>query len=669
MYVRISVSATTSVYGYLWVDDVNHSSLDTSIFPVSGTVNPVVTPVLTVSPTSLTLPTTTQGTAGATTTFTVSGSGLGSGDTVNLSTPTGCEISTSSSSGFGTALALYPDASGTLSITTVYARISASATTSVYGYLWADDVNHSSLDTSIFPVSGTVNPVVTPVLTVSPTSLTLPATTQGTVGATTSFTVSGSGLGSGDTVNLSTPTGCEISTSSSSGFGTALSLYPNGSGTLSSTTVYARISASATTSVYGYLWAEDVNHSSLDTSIFPVSGTVNPVVTPVLTVSPTSLTLPTTTQGTAGATTTFTVSGSGLGSGDTLTLWAPTGSEISKDGSTFVNTTPLYPDANGNLTTSTVYIRSSASAMANVSGNLTITDALNSSLDKSISVSGTVQAAPVQPNQSTTTLTSSYNPSVACQSVTFMATVSSSTGTPTGSVTFEDGSTILGTQPLTGSTASITTITLAVGTHTITAVYGGDGTFAGGTSTVVQTVNQISTTTTLISSANTLVFGQSVSFTATVNPASSAPAPPTGFVTFKSGNTVLGTGTLSAGLTASLTATNLPVGTDTVTGGFQRRRQLQRQHLRAACQRDGQPGQHKHHADFVVRPVELRPVSDLYGDRQRRSTRFGHADRRCDLHGRHEHPALLYNTQRRHGSVRDQHPVGRQPHDHGLLQR
>src|SRR5262249_25123384 len=80
----------------------------------------------------------------------------------------------------------------------------------------------------------------------------------------------------------------------------------------------------------------------------------------------------------------------------------------------------------------------------------------------------------------TTTLASSANPSVSGQSVTFTATVSPAGATsPTGTVQFFDSSTLLGTGPLstasaTTATATFTTTTLAVGTHSITAVYGGD---------------------------------------------------------------------------------------------------------------------------------------------------------------------------------------------------
>ena len=130
------------------------------------------------------------------------------------------------------------------------------------------------LDNDLYALSQMVNPV----LTVSTTSLTLPATTQGTAGGRMSFTISGSNLGSGDTVTLSAPVGGEISLSSSSGFGAAVSMNPTSGGTLSTTTVYARISASATSNVSGYIIITDANHSSLNKSI-PVSGTVNSATT------------------------------------------------------------------------------------------------------------------------------------------------------------------------------------------------------------------------------------------------------------------------------------------------------------------------------------------------------------------------------------------------------
>src|SRR5205807_2049161 len=112
---------------------------------------------------------------------------------------------------------------------------------------------------------------------------------------------------------------------------------------------------------------------------------------------------------------------------------------------------------------------------------------------------------------SATAVTSSVNPTVFGQSVTFTATVSAvapGVGTPTGTVTFRDGSTTLGTAALTNGTATLDTTALTVGSHAITVVYSGDTNFATSTSTpLTQTVNQVSTTTAVAASANPAVFG------------------------------------------------------------------------------------------------------------------------------------------------------------------
>jgi Bacterial Ig-like domain (group 3) len=96
----------------------------------------------------------------------------------------------------------------------------------------------------------------------------------------------------------------------------------------------------------------------------------------------------------------------------------------------------------------------------------------------------------------TTTLTSSPNPSTPGQAVTFTATVkpTAGSGTPTGTVTFKDGGTTIGTVTLNASdVASFTTSTLALGSHSITAVYGGQAPFAPSTSnTLVQNVTNSS---------------------------------------------------------------------------------------------------------------------------------------------------------------------------------
>jgi len=166
----------------------------------------------------------------------------------------------------------------------------------------------------------------------------------------------------------------------------------------------------------------------------------------------------------------------------------------------------------------------------------------------------------------TTALSSSANPSAPGQPVTFTATVSpaSGTGTPTGTVTFSDAGSQIGTATLHGGTATIATASpLAVGSHAITASYGGDRNFAASTGSLTQTVSQAvtTTTTTVTSSANPPVTGQAVTYTATVSPVPDGGT--VGFtVTFSDGSTL----TTSCGAqqvdTSSGTAT-CPVTYDT----------------------------------------------------------------------------------------------------------
>jgi hypothetical protein len=91
----------------------------------------------------------------------------------------------------------------------------------------------------------------------------------------------------------------------------------------------------------------------------------------------------------------------------------------------------------------------------------------------------------------TTALSSSPNPSVYGQAVTFTATVApTGPSLPTGKVLFKDGTTWIGAATLSGGVATITRSKLAVGTHPITAQYLGDATSAKSTSSVLDQVVQ-----------------------------------------------------------------------------------------------------------------------------------------------------------------------------------
>jgi hypothetical protein len=166
-----------------------------------------------------------------------------------------------------------------------------------------------------------------------------------------------------------------------------------------------------------------------------------------------------------------------------------------------------------------------------------------------------------------TSLASSLNPSTFGKPVTFTATVTSTFGTPTGTVTFKNGSSTLGTATLSSGKATFTTSTLSVASHSITAVYGASGNFAGSTSPVLtQIVNKAASSTSMVSSLNPSTHGTAVTFTATVTSTAGTPA---GTVTFKDGTSTLGTGTINTTThQAKFTTSALAVGTHSITAVY-----------------------------------------------------------------------------------------------------
>jgi hypothetical protein len=166
-------------------------------------------------------------------------------------------------------------------------------------------------------------------------------------------------------------------------------------------------------------------------------------------------------------------------------------------------------------------------------------------------------------NQESTTLglSSSSNPSLMGQPVTFTATITpQSGGQASGTVTFTNGAAVLSVAPVSGNTAQVTVNTLAGGANSIAAVYSGDVNFTGSdSSALAQVVNR--PTTTLISSVNPSVAGKPVTFTATV-PSTTGPA--TGTVKFLDGAGVLAIVTLKSGV-ATYTTAKLPPGANVIT--------------------------------------------------------------------------------------------------------
>ncbi len=157
----------------------------------------------------------------------------------------------------------------------------------------------------------------------------------------------------------------------------------------------------------------------------------------------------------------------------------------------------------------------------------------------------------------TVSLTSSANPVAVNQPLTFTATVPVNA---TGSVTFFDGTTVLGTAAVVSGQATLTTSALTVGSHDVTVSYGGDpGSNAASSLPLSQIVTKATPVLSPPSASSSSVDAVTpVTFTETL------PTGVTGPVSFYSGSTLLGTVIVVNGI-ATLTVPSLPVGIDSIT--------------------------------------------------------------------------------------------------------
>ncbi|AEU37366.1 Ig-like domain repeat protein [Granulicella mallensis] len=128
---------------------------------------------------------------------------------------------------------------------------------------------------------------------------------------------------------------------------------------------------------------------------------------------------------------------------------------------------------------------------------------------------GSSPSAPV-PQATLLSLTSSNTKTASGQSVSLVATLNSLASNPTGTIKFYDGSTELGSSvTVMNGTATLASSTLAVGAHTITAVYSGDAKDSGSTSSPVTQVITGSSTLQITATSGTLV--HSISLPITLN--------------------------------------------------------------------------------------------------------------------------------------------------------
>ncbi|NYF54002.1 Ig-like domain repeat protein [Tunturiibacter gelidoferens] len=209
-------------------------------------------------------------------------------------------------------------------------------------------------------------------------------------------------------------------------------------------------------------------------------------------------------------------------------------------------------------------------------GSHSITAIYSGDSSDAVSTSSSVTVTVTQPAPSTTTtaLTASDTQLTTQQNLLLTTTVNSATGVPTGTVILSDGATLLASVPLANGVATFNDATLATGTHTIVAVYGGDATHAASTSVAVTvTVTQLpvvppppvlsSTKISLSTSATQLATGQSLTLTAIVTTSATVP---TGTVTFSDGTDTLGAVPISSGIATIITTLN--AGTQTIIATY-----------------------------------------------------------------------------------------------------
>jgi len=234
----------------------------------------------------------------------------------------------------------------------------------------------------------------------------------------------------------------------------------------------------------------------------------------------------------------------------TVTPSAATGTVTFKDGTTTLGTGTISA---GKATLSKNFTTTGSHSLTAVyGGNSTYATSTSAAITQTV----TAQA------NSTTVLASSVNPAFVSQSTTLTATVTGSSAT--GTVTFKDGTTTLGTGTLSAGVATFSASFSTAGSHSLTAVYGGDTGNATSTSAAVgETVNAKTATTAVLSATpNPAIPGQSVSLGATVTGSN-----PTGTVTFKDGTTTLGTASVASGV-ATLSVTFAATGSHSLTAVY-----------------------------------------------------------------------------------------------------
>jgi len=528
----------------------------------------------------------TQTVGKVTPTLTVSTSGpsvFGQTVTITASVPNGPTGSiTITSGGVTLGSGTITSSNGTVTITTSVLPVGSDLITATYG----GDTNNNSVTGTVTQTVSKASPAETLISSLNPSvfgqSVTFTATLPTSVTGTVTFTNGGAALGTATVtsgkatlVTSTLPAGSDAIAANYSGDTNNSTSTASLTQTVSKATPTVTVSTPGT-STFGSPVPITVTLPVGTTGTVTVtsggttlgSGTVNPTTG---TVTITTTTLPVgndpitasfggdSNNNPATGSTTQTVTKAA----PAVTLTSSTNPSVIGQSVTFIATLPSGVTGNVTFTsgatalgTSTLTNGSAAVSTSTLPlGSDPITATYNGDASNNTAIASLTQT--VNKTGPSVSLTSSVNPSNFNQSVTFTATVAS---TATGTITFLDGATTLGTGVVNNGTASLSTSSLTPGVHPITASYGGDSNFSSGVSTPLsQTVNK--TTPTLpppVVSTNNPTFGSPVTITETVPPGVSGP------VTFSNGTAPIGTAPVVGGV-ATITVTNLPLGSDPIT--------------------------------------------------------------------------------------------------------
>ena len=195
-----------------------------------------------------------------------------------------------------------------------------------------------------------------------------------------------------------------------------------------------------------------------------------------------------------------------------------------------------------------------------VVGTLTVNNS-TPNLVPVVQVSGNVLSV----NPTTISLSSSLNPSLVSNPVTFTATVSSSNTALTGSIAFFDGATQIGSVAINNNAGSFTTTGLTLGSHNITAQYSGDTQDAAATSAILVQVVQQTPTVLLAATPNPTTVTTTVTMTATVTAPTGTPS---GTIVFYDGANAIGSANLNGSGIATYPTAALSAGSHSLTAQY-----------------------------------------------------------------------------------------------------